>query len=338
MTGEISTPYADEPSAEELLAPDFEYQLLVGHTRTDGTFKTTEQLQTEYIRLTDEIIRKVTDGVEVVDKETGERGLRPVDYIVWLDKSARPVMWLTHELWPYLAADSEGNIPPEPQHRFVNIDRNQWTSKIDPEGRGISDVNNIDQSIIRSLRSIFVANPRDREEGLTEAIDSVSTQFDNKTVLIVDEVLSSGRTLDYAIKFFERAFPEANVAGTHWMGKLATKGQAVGNADLPVWYSDKTPLGRGVGDRHPDASLNSKNRTQQLGAYFLSTALTGPDPLSTQLRREMHQLAEDAQAGKVFIEPSIYRTEDDYDERALRFNHLNSLPQYIAQKRQHGAA
>lgn len=254
--------------------------------------------------------------------------------MVWLDKSARPVSWLTRELWPLLARDADGVVPPQPESRFVNIDRNQWTSTIDPNGRGLSDVGSLDPSVIRSLRSIFLANPGDRQDGLTEKIDRAPTQFDGKTVLIVDEVRSTGRTLEYAQKFFERAFPEARVAGTHWMGKLTAKSGAVGNADIPVWYSDKTEYGRGVGDRNVDLSLRSSNTVQRLGAYFLSAALTRQDPLSRQLRHEVHQLAVDVSEGRVFVEPSIHREQADYDERALRLNRIGSMEEYIAKKRQ----
>lgn len=339
MNGENLT-YQPELTPEELLAPQFEYELLVGHRRTDGKFKSTEQLQTEYVRLTDELIRKMVDGVDVNDPETGEMTKEKVDYVVWLDKSARPVSWLTRDLWPLLAQDTNGNVPAQPESRFVNIDRKQWTSAIDAEGQGKTDVSTIDQSIIRSLRSVFLKNAKDREHGLTDAIDNAPTQFDGKTVLIVDEVLASGRTLEYAKNFFERAFPDAKIAGTHWMGGLTTMGrnQSIGNADLPVWYSDHTEMGRGIGNRNIDLSVNSPNRVQRLGAYFLSTALKEPDPLSNKLRSELHQLAEDAREGKVFIEPSVLREEEDYDERAMRLNHLGSFKEYIAQKRQHDAA
>src|SRR6185436_11400821 len=83
----------------------FEYELLTGHKRTDGSWKSSEELKTEYVHLTDELIRKMTEGVRVVDAVTGETENKPVDYVVWIDKSARPVSWLTKELWPTLAVD-----------------------------------------------------------------------------------------------------------------------------------------------------------------------------------------------------------------------------------------
>jgi hypothetical protein len=347
------------PDAErEQQAPDFEYRLLVGHQRTDGSWKSSEDLKTEYVHLTDDLVNKITNGVEVADPDTGEVTKKPVDYVVYLDKSARPVQWLTHELWSTLAQDETGNVPKEPGYKFANIDRNQWTSTIDPEGQGVTNVQDVDPSVVRSLRSVFLAKPQDRADGLTDHIDTAPTQFDGKTVLIVDEVRSTGRTLDYATQFFARAFPEATVAGTHWMGKTTMKNGAIGNADLPVWYSDKTELGRGVADRNVDLSLsrggegkmwakgsspseddstrakesyttNRNMSVQRLGAWFLSTRLQGSDALSTQLRAEIHQLGQDVRDRKVVVEPSFQRTEDDFEWRALELNGFGSLREYV---------
>lgn len=312
--------------------PRFEYELLKGHKRTDGSFKSDDTLKTEYIRLTDNLIHRMVEGIPVKDLSTGEVTKKPVDYVIWLDKSARPLSWLTRELWPQLAADKDGNIPKQPEHRFVNIDRNQWTSYIDPEGVGQTKVDRLDPSIVRSLRSIFLTNPRDRNTGISDHMDTAPAQLDGKQVLIVDEVRSSGRTLTYAQNLFARAFPTANIATDYWMGETVTKEGAVGNADLPVWYSDETELGRGVGNRNIDRSRKSSNQTQRLGAWFLSTALRLPDPASAQLRREMKQLAQDAREGKVLIEPSRNRPEEDYDERVLRFNEVESVAEF-AEKR-----
>ncbi len=330
---DIPLPFEVDPT------PGFQYELLVGHDRTDGTPKSTAELQTEYIRLTDRLIHKLVDGVEIRDPHTDERVNHVPDFMVCLDKSARPLAWMTKELWPLLAADKDGNVPKMPEIKFVNIDRNQWTSSIDPQGNGTSRIDHIDPSIIRSLRSVFLENPNDRADGLTETIDTAPTQFDGKTVLIVDEVNSTGRTLGYAESFFQRAFPEANIAGTHWMGGVTAKnrGMAVGNADLPVWYSDERQDGRGVGNRNVDLSLESKNRTQKLGAWFLSTVPRQTDTRALQLRSEMHQLAQDARDGKIVIEPS--RDRDDFEERALRLNHVSTTAEYVARKnRLHGQA
>jgi hypothetical protein len=313
-----SASHETHPSTDEL-EPNFEYQLLVGHSRTDGSIKSDEQLRSEYIQRTDELIRKITEGVDTVDPATGETERKNFDYVVWLDKSARPVSWLTKEFWPKLAAEPGKDIPPMPQFRYVNIDREQWVNTVDPEGKGLVNVDLVDKSIVRSLRSIFL-KPQHKQQGLTEEIDTAPAELDGKNVLIVDEVFSSGRTLQIAEKFFERAFPDSNISGSYWMAGVAQKGLAVGNADLPVWYKEKDSTGRGVDNRDERRSQLSPSLTQRLGGWFLSTAFKSTDENSAQLRDEIKHMAHDP---NVLIVPSNQREEEEYDVRATELNHLS---------------
>lgn len=335
---ELRNNAADLPVGNESVNDSvFEYQLLRGHARTDGSWKSTEELQEEYIRLTDTLVYKMTDGVEVVDHETGERSTRTPDYVVWLDKSARPLAWLTKRLWPLLAEDKDGNVPKMPDFRFVNVDREQWIGTIDPEGIGETSVDNVDPQIIRSLRSIFLQDPKDRPDKIDESIDEAPTELDGKTVLIVDEVHASGRTLAIATNFFRRAFPESDIASCHWMGGVTMMGSATGNADLPVWYRDDSSLGRGIANRDVSVSQKSLNRTQRLGAWFLSTRLRNPDRTSELLRKELRQLSEDAKNGKVLIIPSMQRSTPDVIERATRLNNMTLGEYKAARQKSHKA-
>ncbi len=309
-----------------------QYELLREHTRTDGSLKTTEQLRAEYVHLTDEIVRQLTDGIRVEDPVSGEYIYEKPDYVVWLDKSARPVAWLTRDLWPLLAQDENGKVPKIPESRFVNIDREQWVNTVDPNGTGMVDIDRVDESVIRSLRSIFVV-PEYKKEGLTEAIDQAPAELDGKTILIIDEVKASGKTLDIAHKFFQRAFPTARIGTTHWMRGMAQIGTAQGNADLPVWYRSDIEEGRGVGNRDQNRSQRSKSTTQRLGGWFLSTALESRDSLSAQLRSELHQLAQGARSGEVLVVPSHQR--DDFIERAERLNGM-TLDEFKSAKQKIG--
>lgn len=318
-------------------AQPFEYELLRGHYRTNNTFKNDEQLRSEYVHLTDELVRQMTEGVSVYDKETGEYRSEKPDVVVWLDKSARPVSWLTKELWPTLAADADGNVPDMPEFRFINIDREQWVNTIDPDGTGFMNVDLVSPSVVRSLRSVFIS-PELKEDGLKPELDSTPTELDGKTVLIVDEVRASGRTLDVASKFFQRAFPGAKFATTHWMASIAQlrdpRGFAVaqGNADLPVWYKEHDISGRGVGNRDERRSSQSHSRTQRLGAWFLSTRLMDNDPESRQLRKELKQLAKDVLEKKVLVVPSKERDIEDAVERIERLNGM-TFEEFKAAKR-----
>lgn len=307
-------PSDDELFSQEKASP-FEYELLVGHPRTDGSFKTSEQLRMEYINLTDGLIHKMTHGVTEYNPETRSSETVKPDYVIFLDKSARPVAWLTNELWDTLAPEpGSTEIPKKPEFRFLNIDREQWVNHVDPSGEGMVDMSRVQDSVIRSLRSIFV-EPKDKRDGLTEAIDTAPAALDDKQVLVVDEVISSGRTLKIAKAFLRKAFPTAKVAGTYWMSGTTMKAGAKGNADLPVWYHEKVEGGRGVGNRTDGTREISPNLTQQLGRWFLSTRFPEVDQAGLQLRREFHQLATNPD---VPVIPS-YERDDDY-ERAEAVN------------------
>jgi hypothetical protein len=320
-------PYEDPHLHQEELFPiehvqpgTDSYKQLVGHLRTDGSFKTDEQLKNQYMELTDKLVHKMTHGVEVTNPDTGEKELKKPDVVVWLDKSARPLSWLTKAAWPQLAADAKGNVPKMPEFKFVNIDREQWVNKVDPMGTGMMNIDLVDQSIIQSLRSVFVS-PTDKKNKIGHHIDEAKTSLDGKTVMIVDEVFASGRTLDIATKFFTRAFPKAAIAGAHWMGGITMRKGAVGNADIPVWYKDDTEFGRGVGNRNEAKSQMSDSMTQRLGGWFLSTILRD-DSESRQLRKELKMLANDAAEHKFIFMPSVERDGDDLDERIARYNDM----------------
>jgi hypothetical protein len=107
----------------------------------------------------------------------------------------------------------------------------------------------------------------------------------------------------------------------------SNKGLAMGNADLPVWYKEKDPTGRGVDNRNEGRSQMSASLTQQLGGWFLSVAFKAQDPNSVQLRKEIHHLAQDPD---VLVVPSNQR--DDFAERAEAANGI-SLAEFIQRKK-----
>jgi hypothetical protein len=307
-------------SPETVENEQFEYRLLVEHGRTNHSIKTDEQLRMEYLQLTDGLIYKMTNGVEVKDPETGEMTLQKPDTVIWLDKSARPVAWFVKELWPTMAKDPvTGETPEMPDFKFLNIDREQWVNSLDPEGNDNMNLALIDKSIIRSLRSIFIS-PKHKKEGITAALDDAPTDLDDKTVLIVDEVYSTGRTLKYAKAFLELAFPETAFGSAHWMSKITLIDGVKQNADLPVWYKDDTVTGRGVGNRNDAISSRSNSMTQRLGRYFLSTRLNN-DKDARDLRAELRELATNPD---VPVRPSPNRKSRDVVSRLEAYNNGDS--------------
>lgn len=300
---------------------DFSYELLVGHNRTDGTYKNDKELRMEYIQRTDGLIYKMTHGVEVLDPETGEKVLKKPDSVIFLDKSARPLAWLTNDLWDKLAKNGKDDATEQkPDFYFLNIDREQWTNTVSPDGSGRVDVSKLDPTIIRSLRSIFVS-PNDKRNGLTEEVEDANTILDGQTIMVVDEVYSTGRTLNIATQMIQKALPDSNVVGEYWMGGIAQRGTAQGNADLPVWYKEKDVFGRGVGNRLDDGGDGkSKNLTQRLGGWFLSTRHLEFDEKAHQLRKEFKQLSTNPD---VPIRPSNER--EDAAERLVWLNDNKDL-------------
>lgn len=310
-------------SEPEKSSNDFIYEQMTGHNRTDGSYKTDQQLRMEYITLTDKLISRVQEGARVHNPETNAIEYQPFDNIIFLDKSARPVSWLMRAFWDRLATEEDGSKTPMPRMNFLNIDREQWIGQVDQEGAGLVDVSHLSPSIIRSLRSIFVGL-HDKKDGISEKIDDAPASIDSKNVLIIDEVRSTGRTMAIAKKLLERAFPTTHFEGEYWMGGQAarlirqsarTKTVAYGNADLPVWYREDSEYGRGVGNRQVDHLSVNASTTQQLGRWFLSRRFEEGDPKADRLRAEIKHLAN---SPDVPIRPDPYR--DDYDERLARLN------------------
>ena len=307
-------------------SPRGDYEFLGDHMRrTDNVYRTGEQTRAEYLNLTDRLIHRMTDGVEVDNPRTGEREIKKPDTVIFLDKSARPLSWLVRDIWSRLAIDDDGVVQKQPKFAFLNIDRNQWTNSIDADGQGSFDIDEVDQSIIWSLRSIFVET-KNKRMGLTKEIESAPASLDDETVLLVDEVGASGRTLSTAEKLIHRAFPTAAVAGVHWMPERAYIRGVEANSDRPPWYSEVDPRGRGVNDRlkYPmDAS--PENLTQSLGRWFLSTRFEKPDEISLKIREELGRLATDRSIPiMISTERYLGGTDDDYDHETRRIERVNN--------------
>lgn len=272
------------------------------------------ELRMNYVAYTENLIQQAVE-----DK---------IDDVVFLDKSARPVAWLMKGLWPMLGIDDEGNKVNMPSIRYVNIDREQWgpvVGRSEDKVGGI-DLSRVHPSVIADLRAVF-ASP---SKGNTR---EDTTLFDNKNVMIVDEVMSSGDTLRIADGLFSRAFPDAKISSRYWMPikYKTTRGGNRMNADLPLWYSDYDQHGRLVADRHIKASEQSSNSRQRHGAMFLSTRFPYPDQKGIELRQEMKQLAEEVEDGVMPVLPSGLRSEKAFDLILKEVNGL-TVEEYITLK------
>lgn len=254
-------------------------------------------LRSRYVTLTDALIHRLE----------GHDGWVP-DYVVSLDKSGRPVAWLVRALWPILARTpgsdfADGQVPPLPQFRFVNIDREQWWGYTGGTEFGLIDVSKVQDDAIAALRRVFLPQA-----------DSPTAWLDGRRVLVVDEVKNTGDTLQIARGLLLRAFPTADVRTAHWMdpGSTRDRSEMRRTSEVPVWYRADIWQGRLVGNRLDPNNPRNTARNRE-AALFLSTRPSTPDERGRRLRKEVAQLAEDVAASRLLARPSNDR--DDWDRR-----------------------
>src|SRR5690606_35777409 len=120
-----------------------------------------------------------------------------------------------------------------------------------------SKIKNLKDHLTR-IRALFVKENL-TEENMEKAWD-MQTIFDKKHIMIVDEVRSSGKTLEIAQKLLSLAIPEATFSGQYWEKPpriLLNNGQPDKKTgkrqfavkSVPIWYNSEDPTGRGIGDR-----------------------------------------------------------------------------------------
>lgn len=277
-------------------------------------------LRYKYVRYTEALIARAVN--------------EDVDTMIFLDKSARPVSWLMKSLWPTLGfRDFDENNQPipvkMPDIKYVNFDREQWAAVMGRsevrEGKGIT-LDGVHPDTIDSLTGLFAEKNLDVHEYIA-AEDK--TMFDEKNILIVDEVAASGDTLTMAKAIFNKAFKNANsITGTHWMSperKMDKRSGGMRNADLPIWYDSTNVFGRLVGNRDTYRSSTSGSMRQRRGAQFLSVRFGSPDKKGLQLRREMQQLGREVAEGGMPVLPNASHRPDDERFEELFMQHVNGL-------------
>ncbi|MCA9370221.1 MAG: phosphoribosyltransferase [Pseudomonadales bacterium] len=264
------------------------------------------ELRMRYFMLTDRLIHTIQSGIEVRAAEGGVE-YKSIDVVLFLDKSARPVSWLLRDLWPVLAQDSAGFVPAMPEIRYINIGKDQQVTPDD----------------VMRLRAVFM-QPKNRRLVAEGVIDRPSF-LDNKTILVVDEVRATGKTLKNALLVLRRSFPTTHFRGTYWMDSIGVQNQGpfATMGENPVWYRSDTDIGRGVkskGVSMPNGD-NNPYRASRLSWDFLSRRWESPDLLSQKLREDIKHLTTHPD---VPIRAHPARSEDEgfelYKRRMERLN------------------
>lgn len=326
-----------------------------------------ERKRSEYLALTDDLVGKLDGSIPLnqsrVYRATTEglreekRNLNKPDAVIYLDKSARPVRWFVHQLWPVLASPSRAteSLPSEPESYFLNIDKKDWLllmgiSDQDLEKTRSSEIDfsKIDRKHFARIRALFSTNKQITEENVDQAW-KFPTVLDGKHIMMVDEIHSSGRSLEIAQQLISLAIPEAVVSGQYWaeppyvvLNNGVDYGEGVQRklSWAPDWYDAKMERGRGIYDRlkeWPEMQLLSgaqPSRIAAIGRYVLSTPphkqnsiKRENDLLGESLRQDIKKLAYElaSHPGKELYRPGNDRmnTDEDVVARVERINQMS---------------
>jgi hypothetical protein len=330
-------------------------------------------VETKLINNTDRLIAALDGSVQFGEVFLdGERRFEsPVDGAIYLDKSARPVRALVHNLW------NDMSESPEPVASFLNIDKENWIYAMGftpSEFRNSHlpthsiDIDKIDPDYLlmqtARIRSLYLQDiDMEGAETLldavtngnqpTEALSSLwdfPTKVDGKHIAIVDEVKSSGATLKIADQLLQRALPEAKLEPLYFQTTPVLKYDfydesrdemvsKIADAEKPLWYMEGRAEGRGgIYDPLPEYSQNSHNRQQRIGKFVLSTpyrlAYNDPDSLGRAFRNDFKKLAQRFREGKVVDYLPATDDTDAYKTKIERYYGL-SFKNWL-QKRRRG--
>lgn len=340
----ISETPADLPPLERFRVNPADYPIFCQQASLDPLWSVNASYRWNIDRTLSTFVTDTAELIATIDGSSTEYELKPdlpkPDFLIYLDKSARPVSWLVNTFWNDFSKEKR------PPHTYLNIDRIDWFHNagvdVDAEGevermdghkdqaRGYDfDPDKLPPETFAQIRALFLPDGIESED--PETIMSTPSNLEDKNILIIDEVGKSGSTLAIAQKLLERAIPEiGSVRGAyfwhpgHKTNQEGTKDQIL---SVPVWYDAKVPTGRGVGnvdenyyrDRY-DLIPNNKTRAQLYGAKILSAPidLDAEDRMikfsSRELMREITKMHQDFVDGRILMGfPQNYSDEKFFD-------------------------
>ncbi len=279
-----------------------------------------------YVTQTADLI-SVIDGTAEYDGRESEREGVKADHVIYLDKSARPVNWLVNTFWNDFSEEKR------PEHSFLNIDRLRWFREVglDVDAGGylkdatgmtshratyddfIKEADKLPPETFARIRALYVPGGVETED--LDEIMKMPTSLDGKDLLIVDEVSTTGATLNIAKYLLKRAIPELkSVNGeTFWISESKAMGNTgeMQQRSTPVWYDHRFTQGRGIGEINPayyekryEEHPSPRTRAQKLGAIVLSEYVDlGEEKggLSRELAKEIQTMHRDYQEGKILL-------------------------------------
>ena len=358
----MSTHRTFEQIREEHHATESDYLLLRGDrqkVRERLNEWSTDFVLEQYVSETDQLIG-IMDGsigddmaIEIKDSSFAEDEPINPDTVIWLDKSARPVSWLTDAFWEQFADPNAK----KPESEFLNIDRVNWFVHTGHDesiakwrlGPKDFDITKVDRARIDGLRAFFVEGELS-EDNWREEVWNMPTRLDGKSVLIVDEVMNRGGTLAIAAQVIKEAIPEARVSATYFwhtgrysVGKTSAEAIDQQMESVPVWYDNHSKMGRGISEislaywrkkyEQEPTQANLKNR---LADFALSAPHHDPetfelkgDARADMLKQDIAYLTYAVANGEVIRRPSRYRDLDEgvaiYEAQGLSVDDMKTF-------------
>ncbi len=251
---------------------------------------------------------------------------RRVDSLVFLDRSARPLAWLIKDLWQRTQKE------PLPDIAFVNIGRGTYGHEgaqaiLDKGARfGIGPNNRVESRAqesalqgkwltIKDMPWVWNEAVIGADPYLSELVKVFGDRFNDKNVLIVDDIAASGSTQILAIGLFTLSFPKARLFSstsyfvTTWdiegdrknIPWHATPGTA-GVLEHPKKTVMSAPITKESLQRHKDAFGRAKKGTtpieleeiEEVEAFWSDLTDEELRSRALQLRTEMKDLAREA--------------------------------------------
>lgn len=228
-------------------------------------------------------VRDTADLISVIDGTGNKVDNPPIDHVVYLDKSARPVSWLVNTFWEDFSDQQR------PSHSYLAVDRKNWFNRagvettageylINPDGTSdrlanFSDFKRNSQNITRAqiarVRAAFLQNGlrsseaiEDRETDLSLSGSLALNKYAEVEDLSDDDIeaiFAAPTGLDgkeiLVVDEVKRSGSTVEIA--QWLLERAipeAKGVhtayfwQTGPGSTPIWYDKNTNYGRGIAD------------------------------------------------------------------------------------------
>ncbi len=287
-------------------------------------------------------VKATADCIAVIAGEDTEGGkgrekIPAADFVIYLDKSARPVSWLNNAFWDAFTDK------PRPKHSYLAIDRMEWFRRTetlvnmngeieDSDGTmrlaRASDLRmeNVTDMDIARIRALFIPGGIKNED--IEEIMNTPTNLEGKNITIIDEVERSGSTLGIAEYLVSRAIPEAaSINGYYYWApgwQISEEGQKQMRG-TPVWYDTDSILGRGIGDineaffaKRYELYPTPKTRAQKFGAIVLGSFIDLSEEYgnkSRELANEIMIMRREWDDGHIMMEHPDHYDEEKWMDR-----------------------